>query len=79
MTLNYNIFTRFSKILYITFYNDPSNGSRVVPFVLWHTDSLLGNDCETNETAVVARQRPARNGGSSVGSGVFYVVRSEAT
>jgi hypothetical protein len=27
---------------------------------------------------VVARQRPARNSGSAVGSRVFYVLRSEA-
>jgi hypothetical protein len=40
---------------------------------------LLGNDRETNETTTVARQRPARNNGSTVGSRVFYVVRSEAT
>jgi hypothetical protein len=45
--------------------------------VLWHIDPLLGNDRETNETAAVAGQRPARNSESTVGSGVFYVVRSE--
>jgi hypothetical protein len=31
-----------------------------------------------NETAAIARQRPARNNGSTVESGVFYVVRFEA-
>jgi hypothetical protein len=30
-----------------------------------------------NETTAVARQQPAPNNGSTVGSGVFYVVRSE--
>jgi hypothetical protein len=51
-------------------------------YVNWHliyVDSLLGNDRETNnETMAVDRQGPARNSGSTVGSGVFYVVRSEA-
>jgi hypothetical protein len=47
--------------------------------ILWHIDLLLGNDRETdNETTTVARQRPASNNGRTVGSGVFYVVRSEA-
>jgi hypothetical protein len=46
---------------------------------IWHIDQLLGNDCETNnETMAVARQWPARNNGSTVGSSVFYVLRSEA-
>jgi hypothetical protein len=41
--------------------------------------SLLGNSfVNRNSTGAVARQRPARNNGSTVGSGVFYVVRSEA-
>jgi hypothetical protein len=45
----------------------------------WHIDPLLGNDRETNnETTAVARQRPARNNGSTVGNSIFYVVRSEA-
>jgi hypothetical protein len=40
---------------------------------MWHIDPLLGNDGETkNETRVIARQRPARNNGSAVGSGVIY-------
>jgi hypothetical protein len=40
---------------------------------------MLGNDRDTNnETTAVVRQRPARNDGSTVGSGVFYVVLSEA-
>jgi hypothetical protein len=42
--------------------------------LMWHIGPLLGNDCETNnETTEVVRQRPARNYGSTVGSGVFYV------
>jgi Uri superfamily endonuclease len=46
---------------------------------LWHIDLLLGNNCETKiETAAVARQRPERNNGSTVGSGVSYVIRFEA-
>jgi hypothetical protein len=39
---------------------------------------LLGNDRETNETTIVARQQLACKNGSTVGSGVFNVVRSEA-
>jgi hypothetical protein len=31
-----------------------------------------------NETTAVAKQRPARNNGSTVVSGVFYVVHFEA-
>jgi hypothetical protein len=47
--------------------------------ILWHIDPLLGNDSETNnETTAFARLRPAHNNGSTVGGGVFYVVRSEA-
>jgi hypothetical protein len=42
-----------------------------------HTDPLLGNDRETNKTTAVARQRPARNNGSTVGSNVFNMVLSE--
>jgi hypothetical protein len=38
---------------------------------------MLGNDRETNDTTAVARQRAARNNESTVGSGVFYAVRSE--
>jgi hypothetical protein len=45
---------------------------------LWHIDSLIGNDRETNETTVVYRQRLARINGSTIGSDVFCVVRSEA-
>jgi hypothetical protein len=46
---------------------------------VWHIDPLIGNGRETNkETMAAARQRPARKNGSTVGSGVFYVVRSEA-
>jgi hypothetical protein len=46
---------------------------------MWHIDPLLGNNRETNnETTAVARQETARNNGSTVGRGVFYVVRSEA-
>jgi hypothetical protein len=52
-------------------------------YVLWHIDPLLGNDGETNETTAgaslihnsieaVAKQRPARNNDSIVGSGVSY-------
>jgi hypothetical protein len=45
---------------------------------VWHIDRLLGNDRETNnETTAVARQRPPHNSGSTSGSGVSYVVRSE--
>jgi hypothetical protein len=41
-------------------------------------DPLLGKDRETNnETAAVARQRHMCNKGSTVGSRVSYVVRSE--
>jgi hypothetical protein len=41
--------------------------------------SLLGNRfVSTNNTGAVARQQPARNNGSTVGSGAFYVVRPEA-
>jgi hypothetical protein len=43
-----------------------------------HIDLLLGNDPETNEKTAVARQRSARNNGSTVGSNVFNVVLSEA-
>jgi hypothetical protein len=25
--------------------------------ILWHIDTLLGNDCETNETTAIARQQ----------------------
>jgi hypothetical protein len=47
--------------------------------ILWHIDPLLDNDRETNnETRAVATHRPARNNGSTVGSGVFFVVLSEA-
>jgi hypothetical protein len=46
--------------------------------ILRYIDPLLGKDRETNkETTAVARQRPAHNG-NTVGSGVFYVVRSDA-
>jgi hypothetical protein len=42
-------------------------------------DSLLGNSLQIrNSTVAVARQRPASNNGSTVGSGVLYVVRPEA-
>jgi hypothetical protein len=54
------------------------NGFTDLNETLWHIDLLLGNNRETNETTAVARQRPARNNGSTVGSGVFYVVHSEA-
>jgi hypothetical protein len=48
-------------------------------YILWHVEPFLGNDRETNnETMTVARQRPGCNNGSIVGSGVSYVVRSEA-
>jgi hypothetical protein len=58
-------------------------------------DPMLGNDRETkkrnsdhcyattsficNSTGAVATPRLARNNGSTIGSGVSYVVRSEAT
>jgi hypothetical protein len=46
--------------------------------ILWHIDLLLGNDGETNNEATdVASQRPSRHNGSTVGSNVFYVTRSE--
>jgi hypothetical protein len=38
---------------------------------------LLGNARETNETTDLVRQRSAHNNGSTVGSDVFYVLRSE--
>jgi hypothetical protein len=41
-------------------------------------EPLLGSNRETNETTTVAGQRPTRNNATTVGSGVFYVVRSEA-
>jgi hypothetical protein len=48
-------------------------------YFLWHIDPFLGNDRETNnEIMTVVRQRPARNNGSTIGGGVFYVVLSEA-
>jgi hypothetical protein len=40
-------------------------------------NQLLGNDFETTRLDVASR-RPARNSESTVGGGVFYVVRSEA-
>jgi hypothetical protein len=44
---------------------------------MWYIDPSLGNDRETNnETTAVARHETACNNGSTVGSGVFYVVRS---
>jgi hypothetical protein len=46
MILNYNI-------LSITFHNDPSNGSRIVPSAIWHMEPLLGNGRITNEIAAV--------------------------
>jgi hypothetical protein len=47
-------------------------------FLLWHTGPWLDNDRETNnETIAVVRQRPARNDGSTVWSGVFNVNRFE--
>jgi hypothetical protein len=37
--------------------------------ILWHIDPLIDNDRETNnETMTVAKQRPARNKGSTLGS-----------
>jgi hypothetical protein len=47
-------------------------------YILTHVDPLLGKDREKiNEATAVARQKPARINGSNVGSGVFYVDRSE--
>jgi hypothetical protein len=46
--------------------------------ILWHMNPLLRNDRKTNETTVVVRQQPSSKKPSNVGSGVFYVVRSEA-
>jgi hypothetical protein len=44
-----------------------------------HIDPLPGNDCETdNKTTAVARQQSACNNGSTVESGVFYVVHFKA-
>jgi hypothetical protein len=60
---------------------------------MWYVDPLLGNDREANnETTAIASQQlrkytavlepllgsGPRNNGSTVGSGVFYVVRSKA-
>jgi hypothetical protein len=46
---------------------------------MWYIYPLLGNDRETNnEKTAVARQETACNSGSTAGSGVSYVVRSEA-
>jgi hypothetical protein len=51
---------------------------RNIIYILWHIDPLLGNYREiNNETTAVARQRPASNNGSTVGSVVFYMVLSE--
>jgi hypothetical protein len=48
-------------------------------FILWNIEQLIGNDRETNnETTIIGRKRPARNRKSTDGSGVFYVVCSEA-
>jgi hypothetical protein len=49
-----------------------------ISVILWRIGSLLGNDREKTMRTAVARQRPARNNGSTVGGGVFYVVRYEA-
>jgi hypothetical protein len=50
----------------------------MTPYILWPTGLFPGNDHETNtKTMAVTRQRPASNNGSTVGGGVFYVVRSE--
>jgi hypothetical protein len=47
--------------------------------LMCHIDLLLSNDHKANnETRAVTRQRPALSNGSTVGSGVFYVVRSES-
>jgi hypothetical protein len=46
---------------------------------VWHIDPLLGNDLKINEKMAVARQWPACNNGSTIGSGVFYVVPFKAT
>jgi hypothetical protein len=42
--------------------------------ILWPTDPLLGKTAKQT-----TRQQPARNDGSTVDNGVFYVVRSEVT
>jgi hypothetical protein len=76
-TLNINLYSTFLshrfKILQIYYYCGI------------YVDPLLGIDRETNETTAVAVQqlrkyhikRPARNDGSTIGSQIFYVVRSE--
>jgi hypothetical protein len=46
--------------------------------VIWHIYTLLGNDRETDEKTVVARQRPVLNIGNTVGGGDFHVLLSEA-
>jgi hypothetical protein len=47
--------------------------------ILWHTDLLLSNNCETdNKTTAIATQQPGRHNGSTVGIGIFYVVRTMA-
>jgi hypothetical protein len=46
--------------------------------ILWHIYLLLGNNRKTNETMVIARQRPVSNNGTTLGSSLFYVVHSWA-
>jgi hypothetical protein len=50
----------------------------IVESIVAYGKPLLRNDREMNETTAVARQRFARNNESTVGSGVFCVVRAEA-
>jgi hypothetical protein len=49
----------------------------IVESIVAYREPLLRNDREINETTAVARQLLARNNGSTVGSGVFRVVRAE--
>jgi hypothetical protein len=47
--------------------------------ILWIKEPFLGSDGETkNETTIGDMQRSARNNGSTLEGGVFYVVHSKA-
>jgi hypothetical protein len=52
--------------------------SKEMSVILWHIDSFLGSDRETNKATAVARQeilnkqQLSYNSGGTVGNGVFY-------
>jgi hypothetical protein len=65
---------------HLCFTMDTLRPSKLNPIdrILWHIDPSRGTDSETsNKTTAVARQQPISNNGSTVGSGVLHVVRSE--